>query len=110
MDPWSPRKPDPSAGYRVGWMGDTSLTDRRIEIATGLFEAWSSGDADAVNEQYGATGLFQHLPSYWEERSAQAGVTGEISNPEASAQVASWLVYNKGGWRHWSASASCWQR
>lgn len=28
-------------------MGESALVERRIRVATGLFEAWSSGDADA---------------------------------------------------------------
>ena len=69
----------------------------------------SSGDPDAINGSSRASGLFQHLPEFWEERSSRAGVGGiSITDPDANIAVAAWLVYEGGGWRHWSPSAHCW--
>jgi len=61
------------------------------------------GDPNAVNPSSSASGLFQHLPKFWAERSAQAGWSGaDIFDPEANVAVAAWLAYNtKQGWGHW---------
>lgn len=70
--------------------------------------AWceSSFNPRAVNPSSGASGLFQHLPGYWEERSTAAGYPGaDIFDPEANVAVAAWLVYEKGGWSHWTCKA-----
>lgn len=67
--------------------------------------AWceSSFNPYSVNPQTQASGLFQHLPRYWEERSAEAGFEGaDIFDPEANVAVAAWLVYEGGGWTHWT--------
>ena len=84
--------------------------------------AWceSSADADdeyslAVNPKSGATGWFQHLPKWWDERSKKAGFEGaHILDPEANVGVASYLYYNMdsnprwGGASHWYPSRRCW--
>ncbi len=70
--------------------------------------AWceSSFNPYSVNPQTQASGLFQHLPRYWEERSAAAGFAGaDIFDPEANVAVAAWLVYEGGGWTHWTCRA-----
>ena len=65
---------------------------------------------EAVNDEYGATGWFQHLPKFWIERSVKAGFSGfAINHPKANVGVASWLFYKGGGSRHWKSSKSCWQ-
>ncbi|GIU92469.1 MAG: hypothetical protein KatS3mg011_1375 [Acidimicrobiia bacterium] len=70
--------------------------------------AWceSSFNPRAVNPTTGAAGLFQHLPSYWPERAAEAGFGGsDIFDPEANVAVAAWLVYEyPGGWSHWTCN------
>ena len=80
----------------------------------------SSADADdeyslAVNPKSGATGWFQHLPKWWDERSKKAGFEGRsILDPEANVGVASFLYYNMngnerwGGASHWYPSRRCW--
>jgi hypothetical protein len=63
--------------------------------------AWceSRFNPQSVNLRTGATGMFQHLPRYWEERSSAAGFAGaELTDPEASIAAAAWAVYNGGGW------------
>ena len=84
--------------------------------------AWceSSANADdeyslAVNPRSGATGWFQHLPKWWDERSKKAGFEGRsILDPEANVGVASFLYYNMngnerwGGASHWYPSRRCW--
>ena len=45
--------------------------------------------SDAVNSSSGASGWFQHLPKFWEERTRKAGVQGaDILDPESNVLVA----------------------
>ena len=61
----------------------------------------SNGDPNADNPRSTASGLFQHLATYWGERSTKAGWGGSsIWDPEANIAVAAWLYYN-GGPGHW---------
>ena len=84
--------------------------------------AWCESSANAndeyslaVNPRSGATGWFQHLPKWWDERSKKAGFEGRsILDPEANVGVASFLYYNMngnerwGGASHWYPSRRCW--
>ena len=77
----------------------------------------SSADAKetfstAVNTSSGSSGWFQHLPRFWDERSAAAGVPGvSILDPEANVTVAAWLLYETPQAEgHWYPSESCWRR
>lgn len=61
----------------------------------------SGGDPNAKNPTSTASGLFQHLASYWDGRSVAAGWGGaDIFDPEANVAVAAWLFYT-GGPSHW---------
>lgn len=74
------------------------------DVDKGLRVIWceSRGDPSAKNPSSTASGLWQHLATYWESRSAAAGISGaSIWDPEASTIVAAWLVYSNGGWGHW---------
>ena len=65
--------------------------------------------SDAVHHSSRASGWFQHLPKFWDERSDAAGFTDEpILDPIANVAVASWLFYEGGGKRHWNESKACW--
>lgn len=80
-----------------------------VTRALAVISCESSGDPLATNEKSGAAGLFQHLPRFWLERSARAGLgTADVYDPEDNVAVAAWLVYEGGGWHHWYPSASCW--
>lgn len=69
----------------------------------------SSGRPNITNPVSGASGLFQHMPDFWGERAASAGMAGKTpSDPRANIAVAAWLVYEGGGWHHWAASSGCW--
>ena len=80
----------------------------------------SSADPDdiystAVNPKSGATGFFQHLPKWWDERSRKAGFANRsMYDPEANVGVASYLYYNMNsnkrwaGASHWWPSYRCW--
>ncbi len=64
---------------------------------------------DAVHASSGASGYFQHLPKFWEERSERAGFSGwHIMDSRGNVGVAAWLFYEDGGSRHWKASKACW--
>ena len=74
-------------------------------------DKWS----DAINRKSGATGWFQHLPKWWEERSYKAGFSGWLAvEPRANVGVAAWLFYHMagndrwGGASHWYPSRRCW--
>jgi hypothetical protein len=65
--------------------------------------------SDAVHENSGASGYFQHLPKFWEERSERAGFSGwHIMDSRGNVGVAAWLYYEDGGSRHWNSSKACW--
>ncbi len=80
----------------------TADVNRAIRIA------WceSSFNPAAVNPASGASGLFQHLPEYWAERSTGAERPGgSIFDPDTNAAVAAWMLYSlPGGWSHWDCS------
>lgn len=77
------------------------FTGGDVERALCLMWHESRGDPNARNPSSGASGLFQHLPKYWGERSAAAGWGGaDIFDPEANVAVAAWLRQH--GWQHWS--------
>lgn len=75
-----------------------------VDRAIRVMACESLGDPNARNPRSGASGLFQHIPSYWPERSASAGYGGaSIFDPEANVAVAAWMIYEYpgGGWQHW---------
>jgi len=66
--------------------------------------------SDAIHPSSRASGWFQHLPKFWQERSEKAGFAGEpILDPVANVGVAAWLLYDGGGKSHWYPSERCWQ-
>ncbi len=69
-------------------------------------ETGGTGNPDSYNDSSGASGLFQHLPKYWAERSEKAGWGGaDIMDPEANVAVAAWLADESirgHGWTHWT--------
>ena len=80
-----------------------------VNRALTVIRCESGGNPWAKNPRSTASGLFQHLASLWPERSAKAGWSGaDVFDPVANVAVASWLVYEAGGWSHWYPSAGCW--
>ena len=71
----------------------------------------SKGNPDAKNPRSTAAGLFQFLRSTWDRvpTSITGGSydSGRVYNPEASTAAAAWLVYEGGGWRHWTVNPLC---
>lgn len=75
-----------------------------VDKALAVMWCESRGDPSATNLSSGAAGLFQHLPKYWQDRSAAAGWAGaDIYDPEANVAVAGWLR-RTGGWGHWACA------
>ncbi len=93
------------------WVGlvEAFFNPADVEQALWVIHCESRGDPNARNASSGASGLFQHLPRFWADRSAAAGFGGaDIFDPTANVGVAAWLVYEGGGWSHWNPSAHCW--
>ena len=79
-----------------------------VDLALRIISCESGGDPNAQNPRSGAAGLFQHIPRYWDARVAAAGMPGgSIFDPIANVAASAYLAYSD-GWRHWSASAGCW--
>lgn len=75
-----------------------------VDRAMRVLACESGGDPNARNRTSGASGLFQHIPRFWAERSTAAGYGGEsIFDPVANVAVAAWMIYDypTGGWQHW---------
>jgi len=71
------------------------------EWARRVMSCESGGNPKAVNPSSGASGLFQHIPKYWPERSSKAGWAGSpILDASANVAVAAWLFYEAGP-SHW---------
>jgi hypothetical protein len=107
----SPREYSNVPGDAAGWLSlvEAYFAPADISRALWVIHCESSGDPTAVHPSSGASGLFQHLPKFWDDRSSKAGRSGDsIMDPDANVAVAAWLVYSGGGWRHWSPSAGCW--
>ena len=61
----------------------------------------SRGDPDAKNPESGASGLMQHIPSYWPDRATAAGFhKASPFDPIANIYASVWLL-DLGGWSHW---------
>lgn len=102
-------QPKPKGGAE-GWRSlvETYFPAGQVELALVVIGCESGGDPGATNRSSGAAGLFQHMPSYWPERSKAAGFGGaDIYDPDANVGVAAWLV-RVDGWGHWNASRGCW--
>ena len=87
--------------------------DRAWAMRVAFCESSAQGrdtHSSAVNKSSGASGWYQHLPKFWEERSIAAGVPGaSMFDPEANVIVASWLLYKTPqGTGHWYPSEPCW--
>lgn len=72
-----------------------------VEWALRVSFCESGWDASAKNPTSSASGLFQHLARFWDDRSARAGWAGaSIWDAEANTAVAAWLFVT-GGPSHW---------
>lgn len=79
-----------------------------VNLALRIIDCESHGDPNAKNPRSSASGLWQHLATYWPSRASAAGWGGSsIWDPEANTAVAAWLAYSE-GFHHWNASRGCW--
>ena len=106
-----PTVPQFTLGQLVGYF--FAEPDRAWALKVALCESSGLPDhvsSDAVHPSSRASGWFQHLPKFWQERSEAAGFAGvDILDPVANVGVAAWLLYDGGGKSHWYPSESCWQ-
>lgn len=78
-----------------------------VNEALSVMECESRGNPAAINPLSQASGLFQHLPKFWDDRSRRAGVPGgNIFDPNANVRVAAWLYRQSNTWAHWSCKPS----
>jgi hypothetical protein len=99
---------------RSGYLTETELRELVTEhfgpndVNRAIRVAWcvSAFNPAAVNPATGSSGLFQHLPDEWAERSAAAGhPSASIFDPRANVAVAAWMLYElPGGWSHWDCA------
>ena len=89
-------------GQRLGaWVWEAGDLTRLVRIV----DCESRGREWVMNRSSRASGLFQHLPRYWSERSAKAAALFGFDNPTIlmgydNAAVGVWL-FKTGGARHW---------
>jgi hypothetical protein len=106
-----PRVPQFTLGQLVDYF--FTEADRPWALKVALCESSGLSDhvsSDAVHPSSRASGWFQHLPKFWQERSEAAGFAGEsILDPVANVGVAAWLFYDGGGKSHWYPSERCWK-
>jgi len=101
--------------FTLGQLVDYFFTesDRPWALKVALCESSGLPDhvsSDAVHPSSRASGWFQHLPKFWDERSVAAGFADHhILDPIANVGVAAWLLYEGGGKSHWYPSESCWK-
>lgn len=99
---------------RSGYLTETEVRELVTEyfqpddVNRAIRVAWcvSAFNPAAVNPATGSSGLFQHLPDVWAERSAAAGhPMSSIFDPDANVAVAAWMLYElPGGWSHWDCA------
>lgn len=74
-----------------------------VDRALRIMHCESKGDPNAKNRRSSASGLFQHLTRYWPKRAAEAGFRGaSVFDPVANTAASAMLVYQGGGWSHWT--------
>ena len=90
-----------------GWLSEVEvralvkLYFEPTDVNKAVRVAWceSRFDPNASDLRTGGIGLFNHLPQYWPERAANAGIPdADPTDPEASTAAAAWEVYNGAGW------------
>jgi hypothetical protein len=107
-----PQPPQFTLAMLVGYF--FAEADRPWALRVAFCESSAQPDdlsSDAVHPSSRASGWFQHLPKFWQERSEAAGFAGvDILDPIANVGVAAWLLYETPqGSGHWYPSESCWQ-
>ena len=80
-----------------------------VDVAMRVLHCESRGDFRALNSSVyadpldQASGLFQHMPRWWDYRVGENGLTGyaDIFDPFYNVWISAWLVHNY-SWDHWS--------
>lgn len=70
------------------------------DVSRAIRSAWCASNFDPgyENSETGAAGLFQLTPDHWATYAEPAGFgASDVSDPDANAAVAAWIVYEVGG-------------
>ena len=95
---------------------ETALADAAVEYGVDLdllreiVRCESGGNPLALNRSSGASGLGQHLRSYYSARAEAVGYPDELIDPfrpRQNSRVTAWLLATQGT-RPWNASKHCW--
>jgi hypothetical protein len=79
-----------------------------IEHGLQIIACESVGDPFQITRPTFVTGIFQHHPRFWEQRTGWAGIPGaSIFDPHAQATVAAWLVTNDTDGNPWRPHFDC---
>ena len=90
-----------------GWLSEMPVRAlvtrdfRPEDVNRAIRVAWcqSRFNPSSSDPQTGGTGLFHHLPEFWEARAEAVDFAGaEPSDPEANVAAAAYAVYEEGGW------------
>jgi len=111
---YSPQWPADSGGIRnvENWRSTVAEYWRadQVDCVLGIIQRESRGDPTAYNSTYGASGLMQHLITYWPSRATGAGFvdsSGRVASPfNGAANIAAgkWLAdYYEGRGSNWWA-------
>jgi len=83
--------------------------DRAMQI----LECESHGDPYAKNPRSSAAGLFQFLSGTWDHAAGQLDLPsyaeGGPYDAAANIEAAAWLVFEGGGWGHWTCAPRSWR-
>jgi hypothetical protein len=84
-----------------------------LDRAMQILECESHGDPYAENPRSSAAGLFQFLRGTWDHTAEQLGLptyaAGGPFNAADNIEAAAWLVYEGGGWGHWTCAPRSWR-
>lgn len=72
----------------------------KVETAMCIMHYESRGDPGATNPSSGAAGLFQFIPSTWNDMVPDE-MAGDVYDPETNVRAAAWLQ-GAAGWSQWS--------
>jgi hypothetical protein len=88
---------------------DPADLDRAMQI----LECESHGDPYAKNPRSSAAGLFQFLQGTWDHAAGLLDLptyaAGGPYDAAANVEAAAWLVYEGGGWGHWTCAPRSWR-
>lgn len=84
-----------------------------LDRAMQVLECESKGDPYAENPRSSAAGLFQFLRGTWDHVAAQLDLptyaAGGPFDASDNIEAAAWLLYEGGGWGHWTCAPRSWR-